>query len=653
MDLDPYRDWLKIRETAGPANHYQLLGLPGPSASPAEIEAAYAHRMQTVRRYQLGVHMEIAQRLIGELSEAYVCLSDVRAKRAYDVTLAGGTTLDEAPAATVSEVNLPAPASITPHIGKPPTTPLPRPKPLTPVVKMPVVTANTPPSPAASPGVSASAAMPTVSSARRRQARRRTPPALIAAGVVGLLAIVVGWFAFNLPSSSPSLSPPEVKVASSTAPVRPAAAATPQRSPAAVVSDPPLVTPTADAPSEKPPEPPTATASPPRVDDPPAVATVPPKVAALPAPPPPPPPPAPPMAPAVAVPRTLAPATTISPRQLARPVNGVAWSPDSTRLLLAAEPAVLVDVLTGQELQTLATSECARASWSFDGRFVAMHLYQKPPIVSVYEVAAAKQVLAVETYKAGGWLFGFSPTAASLAVIHPKGSKNLADLSKNLVTLIKLGPGKQSSQTLDEFLYPARLTWKPDGTSLAWAMYGANRGVRVSRTLSRNNSTLLPATVDFEELVWVPNQRLLAGFSKEGMSVIDLAAPKKTPVLQLAGVTKPSLGAFSSDGVLAAAIVGTEILTFALDDAKAPRWTKPPGQFPWRTLAWSPTVPRLAAMDSGGTIHVWDAEGQLIATLRANLTASSVAGLAFSPDGLRLVAFGQNYNLVLFDTSKL
>jgi hypothetical protein len=378
-----------------------------------------------------------------------------------------------------------------------------------------------------------------------------------------------------------------------------------------------------------------------------------PAIVAPPAPPKTPPMAAPAPAPAAAVVRTLSPAATISPRQLARPVNSVAWSPDNTRLLLAAQPAVLVDATTGQELQTLATAECARASWSFDGRFVALHLYQKPPVVAVYEVDTGKQVLTVETFQAGGYLFGFSPTAASLAVVHPKGTQNLADFQKNLVTLFKLGPGKQSSQVLVEFRYPARLAWKPDGTSLAWSGYGANRGVRVTRTLSRSSSTLFPVNVDFEELVWGPNQRFLAGFGAQGLSVLDLTGPKKPPVLQLAGVTKSTQGSLSSDGQFAAAIVGTEILTFALDTAKLPRWTKPPGQNPWRVLAWSPTVPRLAALDSGGVIRVWDAAGQLVATLRANLTAASDAGLAFSPNGQRLVAFGQSYNLVIFDTSQL
>ena len=66
MELDPYREWLQIREAERPLNYYQLLGLRGPAASPPEIEAAYGRQMHSVRRYQVGAHMEVAQRLAAE-----------------------------------------------------------------------------------------------------------------------------------------------------------------------------------------------------------------------------------------------------------------------------------------------------------------------------------------------------------------------------------------------------------------------------------------------------------------------------------------------------------------------------------------------------------------------------------------------------------
>lgn len=727
MDLDPYRDWLKVRDERRPPGHYQLLGFSGPQATRSEIEAAYARQMQTVRRYQVGAHMEVAQRLISELSEAYVCLSDPRRREAYDATLRGGLTTQEAP--STPEASPPAPPA--------------KPRPLAPIVKTP--TPNTPV--VRGPAVAVPSA-PTVSRARGRQARRKTPPSLIAGAVVTLLTPPVIWFAVTSPpDAAPS---PEVKVETSVTDATPIAkaevpktappektdtsAASPdvapslkpgmvfegERTNAVTGSKAPTVVKfheiengkvtgianvdgrfdqsitgtldgdklaftvraralkfegfvrgdvldltyagtlpnrgstrgkatlklrleAADAPTAQP----TVVSAPPTLDQTAPAALSPPITPPITLPEP---PPAKAAAPTVAV--TISPVTMISPRRLARPANGVAWSPDSTRLLLAAEPASLFDAATGQELQTLASTECARASWSFDGRLVAMHLYGKPPVITVYEVDTGKPVLSVETFKAGGALFGFSPTAASLAVIHPKGSQNLADFGKNLVTLFKLGPGKQSSQVLEEFRYPARLAWKSDGSSLAWSGFGANRGVRVARVPARG-STLVGATFDFEELRWIPNHRFLAGFGDQGLCVLDLSAPKKPPVLQLAGVTKPAHGSFSSDGQLAGAIVGNEVSTFALDNAKGPRWTKSAGQNTWQALAWSPTVTRLAALDSSGIIHVWDETGQLVATLNAQLMAGSSGGLSFSPDGKRLLAHGLDYKLLIFDTSQL
>ena len=91
--MDPYREWLQIREERRPPNHYELLNLrPFESAGCERSTTAYGEQMARARRYQVGAHMEIAQRIVTELSEAFVCLTDPRRKEAYDALLRGGET---------------------------------------------------------------------------------------------------------------------------------------------------------------------------------------------------------------------------------------------------------------------------------------------------------------------------------------------------------------------------------------------------------------------------------------------------------------------------------------------------------------------------------------------------------------------------------
>lgn len=100
MNSDVICTWLDLPAGSWPPDYYQLLGLePGPVAN-ERIELLVHQRLEAVRRYQL-THPEQATEAMNRLAQAFVCLTDSEAKRAYDASLAGAPAAEtvEAPAA--------------------------------------------------------------------------------------------------------------------------------------------------------------------------------------------------------------------------------------------------------------------------------------------------------------------------------------------------------------------------------------------------------------------------------------------------------------------------------------------------------------------------------------------------------------------------
>ena len=86
-DFNPYHRWLGISPKDLPPNHYRLLGLDLFEDDPEAIRDAAERQMGHVRRYQLGKHLAMSQKILNELALAKVCLSNPEKKAAYDVTL--------------------------------------------------------------------------------------------------------------------------------------------------------------------------------------------------------------------------------------------------------------------------------------------------------------------------------------------------------------------------------------------------------------------------------------------------------------------------------------------------------------------------------------------------------------------------------------
>jgi hypothetical protein len=88
MSHDLICTWLGLPPGGWPPDHYRLLGLEPGEDDPARMEQSVHQRLDAVRRYQL-IHPEEATEAMNRLAQAFVCLTDPEAKRAYDGALFG------------------------------------------------------------------------------------------------------------------------------------------------------------------------------------------------------------------------------------------------------------------------------------------------------------------------------------------------------------------------------------------------------------------------------------------------------------------------------------------------------------------------------------------------------------------------------------
>lgn len=102
--LDVYRDWLGIKETARPLTHYQLLGLKLFEDDPNVIRASYRKLNAHVRKYASGEYGPQSQALLNELCQAMLCLTDTVRKTEYDASLGRSAAATATKARTFEEL---------------------------------------------------------------------------------------------------------------------------------------------------------------------------------------------------------------------------------------------------------------------------------------------------------------------------------------------------------------------------------------------------------------------------------------------------------------------------------------------------------------------------------------------------------------------
>jgi len=104
-ELDVYRDWLGVTETARPLNYYQLLRLKPLTDDRAQIRQHYQKMNAHVRKFATGDYGRQSQQLLNELAKAMLCLTDLQRKREYDASL-GRKDEDEGGRRTLEEILL-------------------------------------------------------------------------------------------------------------------------------------------------------------------------------------------------------------------------------------------------------------------------------------------------------------------------------------------------------------------------------------------------------------------------------------------------------------------------------------------------------------------------------------------------------------------
>ncbi len=80
--------WLGLPPDCWPPDHYRLLGLPTGESDVARIEQQVHQRIETLRRYQM-MYPEQATEAMNRLAQAFVCLTEPAAKKAYDEQVLG------------------------------------------------------------------------------------------------------------------------------------------------------------------------------------------------------------------------------------------------------------------------------------------------------------------------------------------------------------------------------------------------------------------------------------------------------------------------------------------------------------------------------------------------------------------------------------
>jgi len=103
--LDVYRDWLGIAETARPLDYYQLLRLKTFEDDSVKVRGHYRKMNAHVRKFASGDYARQSQDLLNELAKAMLCLTDVQRKREYDATL-GRQDTDEGRRRSLEEILL-------------------------------------------------------------------------------------------------------------------------------------------------------------------------------------------------------------------------------------------------------------------------------------------------------------------------------------------------------------------------------------------------------------------------------------------------------------------------------------------------------------------------------------------------------------------
>jgi hypothetical protein len=122
MDHHLICTWLGLSADCWPPDHYTLLGLPPGEADCARIEHHVHERLARLRCYQIS-HPGPATEAMNRLAQAFICLTDREAKRAYDAQLLPQRGARPEPPAAAAQPQLIPPSQIVATLPPPAVTP--------------------------------------------------------------------------------------------------------------------------------------------------------------------------------------------------------------------------------------------------------------------------------------------------------------------------------------------------------------------------------------------------------------------------------------------------------------------------------------------------------------------------------------------------
>jgi WD40 repeat protein len=369
--------------------------------------------------------------------------------------------------------------------------------------------------------------------------------------------------------------------------------------------------------------------------------------------------------------------------------DAVAWSPDGTRLVSAAQDGSVqiwdpsgaddpVVLLSGGARQTTAVA------WSPDGTRVASA--GRDGSVQICHPSGAGDPVVLEGHRRGVNAVMWSPDGARLASAGRDGTVRVWDPSgpgdpvvlptgdDRGVTAVAWSPdggrlavagGHGSIRIWDPagvdgpVILPTghnrgatAVTWSPDGAWLASA--GRDGSVRVWDPSEASDPVVLPTGHDrgVPPLTWSPDGACLAFGGFDGTVRLWSPADAGGPVLLTRHAIWVTAVAWSPDGTrVASAGLDQKVLVSDPSGAGDPvvLTRQTPGPI---GIEWSPDGSRLATTSHDGTVRVWDPAGAVDPVLYRTSTAGWVTTVAWSPDGTRLASASMGGSVMLWNPAR-
>ncbi len=318
-------------------------------------------------------------------------------------------------------------------------------------------------------------------------------------------------------------------------------------------------------------------------------------------------------------------------------VNGVAWSPDATRLASASDDGgVRVwDPASGEQLQHLTghTDWVNGVAWSPDATRLASAGHDG---VRVWDPASGEQLQHLTGHSGGATGVAWSPDATRLASASRNGGVRVWDPAS----------GEQLQHLTGHTDWVNGVAWSPDATRLASA--SDDGGVRVWDPASGEQLQHLTGHTDWVNgVAWSPDASRLASAGHDGVRVWDPASGEQ--LQHLTGHSSGATGvAWSPDATrLASASRNGGVRVW--DPASGEQLQHLTGHTDWvNGVAWSPDATRLASAGRDGGVRVWDpASGEQLQHLTGH--TDWVNGVAWSPDATRLASASDDGGVRVWD----